>query len=181
MKQGDERYEPGLIPDTPAGLIQFLQDELPRISAALNKFPNGVGVAASYPAVPVTTTPTEYRLFEGALSNYDLPGGGWNSVTGEWTCAASGLYQVNLNAQVSPFGSGNKDYGADLRLYIDDVEIWNSTAVGDDAYPLACSISVSGRLQRESIIRATITLVHDSFTGTCAVDANMSISSTALE
>ena len=181
MKPNSERYVPGLIPDNPAALIQFLQDELPRISAAMNRFPNGVGVDANYPAVPVTTVPTEYRLFEGALSNYDLPGGGWDPTTGEWTCAASGLYQINLNAVVSPFGLGNKDYGATLRLYINDVEQWTSPAVGDDAYQLTCSISVSGRLVRESVIRATITIAHDSFTGNCPVDANMSISSTALE
>ena len=180
-KTPPERYVPGNIPDSVDGLIQFLYDELPRISAAMLALPVGVSVNEQGVTIPVTTVPTEFRLFEGAAPIYDLPGGGWNSTLGEWTVLSTGLYQINANAIIQPFGAGNKDYAAEIKLYINDVETFANAAVGDDAFRLSCSLAISGRLQREGVIRLTLTVVHDQFVGNTTYDAAMSITSTALE
>ena len=180
-KRNPDRYVPGNLPNTTEGLIQFLYDELPRISAAINRLPAGVSVKEVAAAIPITTIPTEFRLFEGETPNYDLPGGGWDITLGEWTIPATGLYQLNGNAIVDPFGSGNKDYAATLTLYENDISIFENSAVGDDAFPLAVSMALSGRLQREDVIRMALTVVHDQFVGNTTYTASMSATSTALE
>ncbi len=180
-KRPAEKYYPGNIPDTLPALIQFLYDEFWRISEAISAFPVGLNVIELEPSVPVDTTPVEFRLFEGEAFILDLPGGGWDQVLGEWTAPVSGLYQINMNSIIEPFGSGNKDYAAKLRLYIDNVERWANSAVGDDAFSLSCSLAVSGYIARESIVRATIELVHEQFTGTSQVNSFIGISSTAKE
>ena len=60
-KRASERYVPGNIPDTLPGLVQFVYDELPRISQALNEFPVGLNVAQAEPAVPIGTVAVEFR------------------------------------------------------------------------------------------------------------------------
>ena len=180
-KRPADRYHPGNLPDSLPGLIQFLYDELWRIADALNRFPVGLNVDETLLAVPISPVPAEYRLFEGETAALDLPGGGWDVPLGEWTVPLNGLYQINMNTVIDPFGSGNKDYAAKLRLYIDDVETWSNTDVGDDAFPLSCSLAISGLISRESVVRASIELVHDQFTGTCDVSSFMGITSTAQE
>lgn len=180
-KTQGENYTPGNLPDTADGLIQFLYDELWRIAIALERFPAGFSVNELNTTIPVTTVPTEFRLFEGETPAYDLPGGGWDSTLGEWTASATGLYQVNCNAIIQPFGAGNKDYAADLKIYINDVEAFANSTVGDDAFSLSCAIAVSGLITREDVLRATLTLVHEQFTGNTTFDAYMSATSTALQ
>ena len=181
LKGPVERYSPGNLPDSPDGLIEFLYDELPRIATAMNEFPVGINVREEDPAVPVELVPVEFRLFEGETPLFDLPGGSWDIPLGEWTCPASGLYTINAISVVAPFGAGNKDYAALLRIYVDDVETLSSGDVGQDNFDLTSSIALSTFITRESVIRATITLVHDQFTGTTTVTSFMSIVSSALE
>ena len=176
-----DRYRPGTLPDTGDDLIQFLFDELVRIAAAINTFPVALNVSESQAGVPVDTIPTEFRLFEGVDPLLSIPGGYWDNPLGEWECAASGLYMVNVNVTVQPFGSGNKDYACSLTVYADDVEILSTATVGDDAFPLGAAIALGTFISRETKIRATITLVHDQFSGTTTVDAYMTIISTAIE
>ena len=180
-KQAAEKYYPGTIPDTLPALIAFLYDELYRISAALAAFPVGVNVAQVAVGVPVTTIPTEFRLFEGAAADLDLPGGGWDSVTGEWTVPLNGIFQINANCVVDAFGAGNKDYAATLRLYVNDVATWQNSDVGDDAYNLSCTLAISGVLKHLDVLRWSIELVHDQFVGVTNVVSFASVTSTAQE
>lgn len=176
-----ERYRPAELPDIGPALLTHLYDEFTRISQALVAFPVALNVSEVQAGVPVDQTPTEFRLYEAAPFILDLPGGGWDQPLGEWTVPTTGLYQINMNAIIQPFGAGNKDYAAKLRLYIDDVEIWANASVGDDAYELSCSLSASGRLIRESIVRASIALVHEQFTGITTVDSFMNLTQVAQE
>ena len=180
-KRPSEKYYPGNVPDTLPALVQFLFDELFRISEAIRAFPVGMNVKEARIGVPITTTPTEDRLFEGAAADLDLPGGGWDSVLGEWTVPVNGLYQININSVVAPFGAGNKDYAAEIKLYIDNVERWSNADAGQDNFRLSCSLAASGFLFRESVIRVTITLVHDQFVGSTTVTSFMGITSTAQQ
>jgi len=180
-KRPSERYVPGDIPDTLPGLIQFLYDELPRIAQALNEFPVGVNVQQSVPGVPINLIPTTFNLFIGEPFDFDLPGGGWNSATGEWTAPVSGLYQLNLVADVTPFGTGNKDYAANLEFLVNDLVVFSAGNVGQDDFRLGTAIAISSFLTRGDVLRATITLVHDSFVGSTTVTAFMGISSTAQQ
>lgn len=181
MKQQPDKYVPANLPDTLPGLIQFLYDELWRISAAMNKFPTAISVAQTALDVPITPIPTEFRMFEGIAPEYDLPGGGWDLALGEWTCTANGIYAVFINVLVSPFGAGNKNYACELRLYVNDVEAWHNSDAGPDDFELGAALAASGMLKRDDVVRATLTLVHDQFTGDTDVMAGMSITSTALQ
>ena len=180
-KRPSEKYVPADIPDTLPGLVQFLYDELPRISQALNEFPVGLNVAQSEPAVPIGTVEVQFRLFEGATPSFDIPGGGWDSVLGEWTAPVSGLYQINANVIIGAFGSGQFDYGATLRLFINDVESFLNSDAGQDDFDLSCGMPISTFLQRESVLRFTIGLQHQQQSGTVAVIATLGISSTAQQ
>lgn len=180
-KRPSEKYVPGNIPDTLPGIVQFLYDELPRIAQALNEFPVGMNVSENQPGVPITTTPTEFRLFQTETPGFDLPGGGWDVALGEWTVPVNGFYQFNLVAEISPFGAGNKDYACELHFYVDDAIVFTSGNVGDDAFPLGTAIAISTFLIRESKVRATIVLEHDQFVGTSTVLSFMGIANTAQE
>ena len=180
-KQPAEPYFPGNLPDTLTGLIAFLYDELWRISRALTEFPVGMNVGQSVGGVPITTIPTEFRLFEGEQALLDLPGGGWDVALGEWTVPLNGLFQINANCVVEPFGAGNKDYAATLRLYVNDVATWQNTDVGDDAFTLSCTLAISGSLKQGDVVRWSIGLVHDQFVGVTTVTSFASLSSTAQE
>ena len=180
-KQPSERYVPGNIPDTLPVLIQFLYDELPRISQALNEFPVGLNVSQSVPGVPINLIPTTFNLFINEVALFDLPGGGWNEATGEYSIAVTGLYQLNIVTDVTPFGAGNKDYACQLEFLKNDVVIFAAGNVGQDDFRLGCAIAISTCLVRGDILRATITLVHDSFVGSTTVTAFMGISSTAQQ
>lgn len=171
VKRVTDKYVPSQIPETLPGLVQFFYDELPRIAAAINEAPSAVNVNQSVAGVPITTVPTEFRLFEGELPKNDLPGGGWDSVAGEWTILVSGFYQVNLVANITPFGSGNKDYAASLNLYKNNGLLFTTGNVGDDAFDLGTAMAMSIDLLREDVIRTTITLVHDQFVGNTTVQS----------
>lgn len=180
-KRPAERYVPANIPDTLPALVQFLYDELWRISRALNEFPVGLNVTEDQAGISVDTTPQETRLFEGVDPTLDLPGGDWNNPLGEWTVPLTGLYQININAVVAPFGSGNKDYAAKIVLYVNDVETWANTDVGNDQFPLSCTLSVSGLLSISDVVRITIVLQHEQFTGVTSVNAFMTTAITAAK
>ena len=180
-KQPSERYRPGNIPETLPGLIQFLYDEFPRIAQALNEFPVGVNVTGTEPAVPIGTTPVEFRLFEGQPFELDLPGGGWDEALGEFTIPVSGLYQINANVVIGAFGAGQFDYGALLRLYVNNVVRWSNSAAGQDDFSLSCSLAISGFLTREDILRWTVELTHQQQTGTVPVVSTVGVTSTAQQ
>jgi len=180
-KRASDKYRPGELPTELPALITHLYDEFARIAQALNEFPAGITVSEAATDVPVSTIPEEYRLFEGETPQYDLPGGGWNVAAGEWTVPLNGIYQININSTVAPFGAGNKDWLAEVRLYSDDVLAFESTSAGQDNFPLTCSMAISSLLVRESVLRATLTLVHDSFVGLVDVDSFMGITVAASE
>ena len=179
-KRNPDRYVPGNLPNTTEGLIQFLYDELPRISAALLALPAGISVR-ELAAVPISPVEQETRLFEGETPEFDLPGGGWDITLGEWTVPATGLYQLNGNIIVEPFGAGNKDWTVVLVLYRNDVEVFRNSAVGNDAFSLSCSMALSGRLQREDVMRMTVITQHEQFTGVSNYSAAWTASSTVVE
>ncbi|GAF85951.1 unnamed protein product [marine sediment metagenome] len=176
-----ERYRPAALPDIGPALLTHLYDEFTRISQALIAFPVALNVNETQLGVPVTTIPTEFRLFEGVDATLDLPGGDWDSVLGEYKVPTTGLFQINLNSTSSAVGAGNKDWQALVRLYVDDVEIWGVNDSGQDDFPLTCQLSVSGRLVRDSIVRASIELVHEQFVGSTTVTAFMNLTQVAQE
>ena len=110
-----------------------------------------------------------------------MPGGGWDSALGEWTCGVNGLYQINANVVVGAFGSGQFDYGATLRLYANNVVLFVNSDAGQDDFDLSCSMSVSSFIERETVLRWTIGLAHQQQTGTVPVVATAGITSTAQE
>ena len=180
-KRPSERYVPGDIPDSLPGLIQFLYDELPRISQALNEFPVGLNMSQALAAIPIDTVAVEERLFINEPFDLDLPGGGWDQVLGEWTVPVTGLYQVNSNVVIGAFGAGQFDYGATLRLYVNDVVRWQNADAGQDDFDLSCSLSISGFLIREDVLRWTIALQHQQQTGTVPGVATCGVTSTAQQ
>ncbi len=180
-KRPSEKYYPGNIPNTLPALVQFLYDELPRIAQALNEFPVGLNVDQAEAAVPIGIVAVEFRLFEGATPSLDLPGGGWDSILGEWTVPVSGLYQLNANVIIGAFASGQFDYGATLRVYSNDVELFQNSDAGQDDFDLSCNLSISSFVLRDAVLRWTIALQHQQQTGTVPVVATAGVTSTAQE
>jgi hypothetical protein len=176
-----EPYYPGNLPDTLPGLIQFLYDELWRISTAIRPFPISNNVQEVQAGIPVDTTETQFRLFEDAIPSLTLPGGQWDILLGEWTAPANGIYQININNVIEPFGTGNKDYAARLHIYVNDVEIWTNTATGADNFILSCALAVSGRLLEGDVMRCTIGLVHEQFTGVTTVTSFWTLFAAAVQ
>ena len=171
-----DRYTPGIIPDTPAGLIQFLYDELPRIQAALNPFAAGVGVSESALAVPIGQPGALYPLFVGQAPNYDVPGGYWDAATGTWPVPEAGLYSIDLICQVQGLAApGAQDYVVNLNLEVDGVIVYTASNTGNDEFPLSCAISYTGYVERDSTISGSVVLDHDSKTGTVPAEFNMSV------
>jgi len=180
VKATTEKYYPSNVPDTPAGLIQYLYDELWRISTAINAAPAAVSVEQAGAAAPVAPGGIESRLFEGTIPYYDLPGGGWVTNLGEWVVPADGIYQFTTSIKVQPFGGGNKDYSIVLRVYVNDVQIQSGGSTGDDAHPHYAVLANAAQLLSNDRVRTTLTIDHDNFTGDGIYDAVMSITSAVL-
>ncbi len=180
-KSTTERYYPGNLPDTPEALIPFLFDELWRIANSLQAHIVGCTVTQTQLSVATSPTPTEAPLFIGGTIKTDLPGGGFNVVTGAYTAPETGLYTISVDSVVAPFGSGNKIYNCDLRIYVAGVLLWRSVDSGDDDQELGTSIAVGARVLAGQAVTCTITIKHDQFTGSVLVDSYLSINQTSAE
>jgi hypothetical protein len=181
LKTPGERYVPGNIPETPEALIQFLFDELPRISSALNKFPALLVVKQDDLIVPIGLLPQQFPLFVDEPAVQELPSGYWSPSIATWQVPAGGMYQFSLTTSVEAFGAGNKDYFILLGIYLNNNLIWESVSSGADNVPLGASLSLGAILTAGDLITAKITTQHEQFTGDIVVDSIMTIVSTYLE
>lgn len=180
-KPTTERYYPGNLPDDAQSLIPFLFDELWRISQAISEHIVGMAAQQLGLIVPTSPVPNEAQLFIGATILSDLPGGWFDPATGAYTPQESGQYQISVNTVVEPFGTGNKLYNVELRIYIDGVLLWRSVSSGDDDQDLGASISLGARVLAGQAVTASVTIVHDQFTGDVIVDSYLSVNQTSAE
>jgi hypothetical protein len=162
-----EPYYPNPVPTDPARLQQYLFDEFNKIKDALVPQPVALAIEETDTYV-VGTLPNWVQAFVGGTPAWDVPGGSFDSVTGFWTCPQQGLYSADIQLKVEPFGSGNKQYYAGVRLYKDSggvVEYRETTDGGDDAVPLGVTLSGLLPLLQGDILGVEFTIVHDQFTG----------------
>jgi hypothetical protein len=171
-----ERDRPGIIPDDPDGLIQFLYDELWRIAAAMENFIAGVTVEEFAAAVPIGNPGALYPLFVGIPATIDVPGGNWDQPTGTWEAPATGFYSINLICQVQGLAApGNQDYVVNLNLEINGVIVYTASNSGNDSYPLSCSIAFTGELIEQDIIGGSVQLVHGTKVETVPAQFNFAV------
>ena len=167
-------YNPNPVPSNRDDLPRYIYDELVRIKESFIAQPTALAIEDSFD-YPVTTVLTWERMFDGGVvvPTWDVPGGGFDNTTGEWTCPQYGLYSVNVQMTVQPYGSGNKDYYAGLRLYIDRggiIEYRESTDGGDDAIPLGVTLNGLLPIQQGDVLAVDAAVVHDIFVGVAPVD-----------
>jgi hypothetical protein len=175
MRRPVERYRPGSTPDTPAGLIPFLTEELNRIAISFEALGAGAGVRESAAAVPIDAVGTPYPLFIGQAPAWDRPGGTWQPATGTWTCPVSGLYLVTLDCRVAGLDApGNQDYETVIELLENGALRYSAANSGNDAFATSCTIATVAYIQREAEIQARVRLIHQSRTGTVPAEFTMS-------
>ena len=137
-------YYPNPVPTDPARLQQYLFDELNKIKTAFVAQPVALSVE-EIDTYAVVTAPNWVVAFIGETPTWDVPGG-FDSVTGLWTCPQSGLYSADVQLEVAPFGAGNKQYYAGVRLYRDSggaITYKETTDGGDDSVPLGVTLAGS--------------------------------------
>jgi hypothetical protein len=164
-------YQPNIVPTDPNELPRWLDVELNKIALALIAQPVAMAVKDEGPVIigPAINWQT---LFIGNSPDWDVPGGDFNSTTGEWTCPESGLYSIDLQMEVAPFGLGNKNYYAGIAVVIDSggtITRYESTDGGDDNIPLGVSLSGLAPLLQGDVLHTEGTIVHENQTGTVDV------------
>lgn len=169
------RPNPPPVPssETPE-LVRATWEELTRIAASLSDIDRPVSVAVSgVDSVAVGATATYSRLFDSAPSvEFEKPGGAFNAVSGVWTCPQDGLYQVTVNAELSPLSApAQKSYVGLIRRTLthaaggaDSVVIYSGGGL-DDQF-----LSVIGTrllvLQQGDTLRYDGAATHPTKTGT---------------
>jgi hypothetical protein len=172
-------YYPYPIPTDINDIPRYLYEELQRIQIALVEQPTAFAIedSADY---TVTTILTWERLFDDGVivPSWDVPGGSFDNTTGEWTCPQSGLYDINAQMTVQPYGAGNKTYYAGLRLYRlrdQTVEYREATDGGDDAIPLGVTLNGLVPLLQGDVLALDAAVVHDQFVGVATVNVGWQI------
>jgi hypothetical protein len=172
-------YQPEPTPYTIEDLPRYVEQELNKIAQALENASQPVALSVDEQGnFLVTTIVTWVQVLIGETAGWDVPGGSWDPTTGIYTVPQQGLYSVNAQLEVSPFGAGNKTYYAGLRLYRDRggvVEFVESTDGGDDAIPLGVTISGLLPLLQGDRLGLEMTIVHDQFSGTAPYNVAMQI------
>ena len=172
-------YYPYPIPTNLEDIPRYLYEELQRIQVALLAQPVAFAINDTE-AFNVTTAVTWERLFDDGVvvPVWSVPGGEFDNTTGTWTCPQSGLYDISIHMEVSPFGAGNKVYYAGLRLNVvqdgvpDTVE---STDGGDDSIPLGVTLTGLIALLYGDTLSVDATVVHDQFVGTSDINVGWQI------
>jgi len=170
-------YKPDPSPYTLDDVPRYLEQELNRIAQALIAQPVAMAVEEVGDYI-VYTFPNWVRVFVGVAPSWDVPGGDFDSATGYWTCPQRGLYSIDANLEVQPYGSGNKNYYAGVRIYRDagGVITYNETTDGGvDDIPLGVNLSGLIPLDQGDILAVEITIVHETFVGTAPYDIGWQI------
>lgn len=165
-------YSPAPVPRNPDDLPRYLEDEFQRIRQALIAQPVAFTISEDY-LIAIDTVENWQTVFIGVEPFWDIPGGGWDSTTGLWTCPQSGLYQLSVTLEVQAFGGGNKNYYAGLAIVItgEDPRRLESIDGGDDDVPLGVSLMGQVFLWQGDTLRFEATVVHENGTGN--VDATV--------
>ena len=165
-------YSPGQVPTGVDGLPRFLADEFRRIQEALVAQPVALSVDETGDYT-VGTVANWVRAFVGATPGWDVPGGNFDSTTGIWTCPQSGLYSITSELEVSPYGLGNKNYYAGIRIYRDSggvITYRETTDGGVDNVPLGVTLAGLIPLLQGDQLAIEMTIVHETFVGTAPYD-----------
>ena len=173
-----QEYDPNPVPSNLDDIPRFLFEELERIKVALYAQPVALSINETG-TWAVTTVVTWETLFIGETPGWEVPGGGFDSTTGIWTCPQAGLYDFGLQAEIEPFGGGNKNYYAGLRLFVRhpdlSIDTYESTDGGADDVPLGVSLSGLIPLVSGDELLAEMTIVHEIFVGSVNYEARMQI------
>lgn len=170
-------YQPNIVPTDPAELPRWLDVELNKISLALVAQPVAMAIDETGDYV-VYTFPNWGRVFVGVAPSWDVPGGNFDTATAIWTCPQSGLYSLDANLKVEPYGSGNKNYFAGVRIYRDSggvITYKETTDGGVDNIPLGVQLAGLVPLLQGDQLAVEMTIVHETFVGTAPYDIGWQI------
>lgn len=170
-------YYPNPTPLDAEDLPRYLEDEVRRIREAMIAQPVAMTVD-EIDSIVVTTDINWLQVFIGETADWDVPGGSWDPTTGVWTCPQSGLYSTDLQAEIQPFGAGNKNYYAGIAITRDRggaLLRWENTDGGDDAIPLGVTLSGLVPYLQGDKIHAELTVVHDQFVGVADYKISMQL------
>jgi hypothetical protein len=170
-------YYPHPVPTDITDLPRYLRDEFDRISNSLVPEPVALSVSEA-DAFLVTTVVTWADLFIGEVPGWEVPGGQFDQATGIWTNPKEGLYSIDLSMEVAPFGAGNKNYFAGVRILFTGPGApitLTSTDGGDDSIPLGVTLSGLVPLNVGTTIECEATIVHDQFIGSADYFASLQI------
>ena len=171
-----EQYYPAPVPTRAEDLPRYLESEFMRIRESLIAQPVALSVTETG-TYDVTTTLAWFDLFIGETPTWETPGGSFDPTTGDWTCPQTGLYQVTLSLEVSPFGAGNKVYYAGVAIDWTGATTGRleSTDGGDDSIPLGVTLTGQITIQQGTVLAFEAAIVHDQFAGLADYEANIQI------
>ena len=173
-------YQPAPPPNTDdvSELTRYTYDELTRLAQGLINLqqPVALTVVDNNATIPIGPLPVWERLFVGITPEWAVPSNTWNSATAEWTNPQDGLFNMSVVMEVQPFGIGNKDYYAGLRITVvkatgaPDV-VYEVTDSGVDDFPLGVTLVIALPLYKGDVVYFEAAAVHENQTGTVDVDA----------
>lgn len=163
-----EQYYPAPVPRDTKDLPRYLETEFYRIRERLIAQPVSTTLQETGD-FPTTTTVSWTQTFIGVTPTWDIPGGAWDPATGIYTVPQEGLYSVNQQLEVSPFGLGNKNYYAGLAFIRDrdgTITRFEATDGGVDNIPLGVTQMGMLYLLQGDKLTMEMTVVHEQTSGT---------------
>ena len=160
-----EEYKPTTPPIEFPNWHRWIDEELNRIALALTASPTIFSIENSGLPIGIDTVPTTVVIGIDDTPQIDFPGGAWDSVTGEYTVAQSGIYSIDCRVFIESFGPGNKTYIATLEIFRNNILLALAATGGADDVPLAAGINRSEILEVGDVMRVDLTTLHEQFTG----------------
>ena len=172
-------YWPAPGPTDIQEIPRYLEQELYRIAESLIAQPVALTVTETS-VVTVTTTPNWQRLFVGQPASWDVPGGSWDAVLGEWTCPQGGLYFTIADLRVEPYGAGNKQYYAGIRQVIEPADggapvVVQAIDSGQDDFELGVTLPLQLPIAFGDRVYYEATVVHDQFVGDATINSSVQL------
>lgn len=158
-------YQPTSPPAEFDDWPRWMDEELYHIAEALLESPVIMVITGSG-NINFDTTINTIILGQGQAVDYAYPEGTWDTAAGEWTCPLSGVYSLAINMTIDPFGTGNKNYSAIIKVYKDGVFFIDAPSGGIDDQPLGIGAPITVRARVAQRWRVEVETLHTQFTGT---------------
>ena len=142
-KRVAEPYYPSVPPQEFAAWPNWINQELHRLSHAINQLATAVAVRGNDVPVDITIDPPDYvPIGIGDEAIFEEPAGHWDPVTALYTVQQDGTYLAFCDLTVAPFGVGNQTYYVSIQILNDGIPGFTVFGSGTVDVPVSATLAI---------------------------------------